>query len=125
MFGFGSGSSNLTKVLSVAHVQVVALYYPKTGTIRHLHMVTTMSGARPLTQEEAIAEAKQRASLRHGNVEELAIALSNDAEHGHRPHRIDIKTKAFVPLPNARNKPTRGKKAKTVRKRGTEIKKRR
>jgi hypothetical protein len=99
MIGFGF--SGQMKALSVAHVQVVALYDPKNGTIKHLHTVTTMSGAKPLSQEEAIAEAKQRAARRYSNIEDLAVALSNDAEHGHRPHRIDIDTKAFVPMPSA------------------------
>jgi hypothetical protein len=99
MIGFGSSGG--AKAFSIAHVQVVALYDPKDGTIKHVHVVSTMSGAKPVSQEEAIAEAKQRASLRHRNVEHLAIALSNDAEHAHRSHRIDLKTKAFVPLVSA------------------------
>jgi len=69
----------------------VALYDPKDGTIKHMHVVSTMRGAKPAPQEEAIAEAKQRASQRHPR------ALSNDAEHAHRSHRINPKTKAFIP----------------------------
>jgi hypothetical protein len=38
---------------------------------------------------------------RHPNSKELAVALSNDADHGYRPHCIDPKTKAFVPMPDA------------------------
>jgi len=84
--------------LSVEHVQVVALYDPKDGRIRHIHSVTTLRGAKQVSQDQVISEAKGLASRRHKNVGALAIALSNDAEHISRPHRIDLKTKAFVPI---------------------------
>jgi hypothetical protein len=96
----GLGMSAGKNIPAVEHVQVVALYDPNSGRIVHLHMVTTLSGATPLTQEEALAEAKTRACRRNPNLEGLAVALSNDAEHGRRPHSIDPQTKAFVPLPN-------------------------
>jgi len=92
-FGFSTGKSHL----AVGHIQVVALYEPD-GTIRHVHMVTTIRGADPVTQEQAIAEARANASRRHKNSDALAVALSNDVEHGRRWHRIDPKTKAFVPI---------------------------
>ena len=99
MIGFGSSGG--AKSFSVTHVQVVALYDPKDGRIKHMHVVSSMSGAKPVSQEEAIAQAKERASKRHENVEHLAIALSNDGEHANRSYRIDLKTKAFVPLTSA------------------------
>lgn len=92
-FGFSAGKNHLT----VGHVQVVALYDPE-GTIRHIHTVTTMRGADPVTQDHAIAEAKQLAGRHHKNGDTLAVALSDDAEHARRPHRIDPKTKSFVPV---------------------------
>jgi len=92
-FGFSAGKNHLT----VGHVQVVALY-DSDGTIRHVHTVTTMRGADPVTQDHAIAEAKRHASRRHKNSDALAVALSDDVEHARRPHRIDPKTKSFVPV---------------------------
>ena len=92
-FGFSAKKNQLT----VGHVQVVALYDPD-GTIRHVHTVTTMRGANPVTQDQATAEARRHASRHHGDSDALAVALSNDAEHGRRPHRIDLKTKSFVPV---------------------------
>src|SRR5664279_1001348 len=92
-FGFSTEKNHLT----VGHVQVVALYDPD-GTIRHDHTVTTMRGAIPVTQDQATAEARRHASRRHKNSDALAVALSNDVEHGRRPHRIDLKTKSFVPV---------------------------
>jgi hypothetical protein len=101
MIGFGMSGGK--QVLSVEHVQVVALYEPESGKIRHVHMVTTLAGAARVTEEEAVAEAVRRAGRRHPNAKELAVALSNDADHGYRPHCIDPKTKAFVLMPDARS----------------------
>jgi hypothetical protein len=95
----GLGMTAGKDMLAVDHVQVVALYDPSSGRIRHLHMVTTLSGATPVSEDEAIAEAKARAGRRNADVRNLAVALSNEIEHGRRPHSIDPKTKAFVPLP--------------------------
>jgi hypothetical protein len=92
-FGFSTEKNHLT----VEHVQVVALYDPD-GTIRHVHLVTTMGGANRVTQDQATAEARLHASRRHKNSDALAVALSNDVEHARRPHRIDPKTKSFVPV---------------------------
>jgi hypothetical protein len=71
----GLGSSGGTEAFSIAHVQIVALYDPKDGTIKHMHVVNTMIGAKPASEEEAIAEAKPRASQRHRNVEPGSRAL--------------------------------------------------
>jgi len=95
MIGIATASG---RALAVAQVQVVALYDPKTGAIRHVHLVTTLAGAQPLTESDVVAEARRRASRGHQNADRLSAALSNDAEHGHRPHRIDPKTRRFVPL---------------------------
>jgi hypothetical protein len=97
-FGLAAGM----KIISVEHVQVVALYDPESGKIVHLHTVTTLTGGTPPTHEAAIAEAKLRATRRNRNIDGLAVALSNDAEHGRLPHRIDPKTKVFVPIPGSR-----------------------
>lgn len=95
-FGLSAGAKPLAE-----HVQVVALYEPD-GRIAHLHMVTTLGNAVPLSSEKAIDEARRRASRHHRDVDALAVALSNQAEHGQAPHRIDPVTKAFVALPQAR-----------------------
>lgn len=92
---FGSAGG---EELSVDHVQVVAFYEPDTGAIRQVHMVTTLAGASRLSQEEALAQAKQHGSRRRPMPDDLDVVFSEDPEHGHRPHRIDPKTKAFVPL---------------------------
>ena len=94
----GLGMANKKKVSSVEHVQVVVLYDHSSGTIKHLHMVTTLRGATRLTQEEPITVAKTQARRRNSNIDHLAVALSNDVEHGRYPHRIDPNTKMFVPL---------------------------
>lgn len=57
------------------------------GSCVHLRMVTTLSGAAPLTKQEAIEEAKAQAFRRNPDIEALAVALSHDAAHGYRPHR--------------------------------------
>jgi hypothetical protein len=92
---FGSAGG---EPLTVEHVQVIAFYEPDTGTIRHMHMVTTLAGATRLSEDEALADAKRHGSRRRPLPEELEVAFSNDPAHGHRPHRIDPETKAFVPL---------------------------
>jgi hypothetical protein len=81
----------------LGQVMVVALYDPNDGTIRHLHTVTTLVGALPSTDEEAIAAARTHAARRHANVHQLAVAISDKVEHGREPHCIDLHTKAFVP----------------------------
>lgn len=81
------------------HVQVVALYDPETGEIVHLHMITSFGGIAPLTGDEAIAAAKAQARRRNLEVDDLAVALSNEPEHGRSSHTIDPETRRFVPLP--------------------------
>lgn len=100
-FGFSADAKPLAE-----HVQIVALYEPKDGQIAHLHMVTTLGDAAPLSPQEAIDEAKRRAGRHVRDVEKLGVALSNKAEHGQAPHRIDPATKSFVALPQER--PARG-----------------
>jgi len=93
-FGFAKGQE-----LSVEHVLIVAFYEPDSGEIRHIHTVTTIRGAKRATQDEAIAEGRQSAARHHKTVDALGIALSEDAAHSRTPHRIDPKTKAFIPVP--------------------------
>jgi hypothetical protein len=101
MYAFGLSKGN---AMSIEHVQVVALYEPDTGDIRHVHAVMTLRGAKRVTEGEAIKDAKQFASRRHKNVESFAVALSNESQHAHSPHRIDLKTKIFVPVPRTTKK---------------------
>lgn len=93
----GSGTSLPQVPTEVEHVQVVALYDPRDGTIRHLHTVTTLAGATPLTEHEATAEAKAHAERRHGSLDQLEVALSNDVEHARSAQCIDPSTRHFVP----------------------------
>jgi hypothetical protein len=99
MIGFGFANGN---ELSIDHVQVVAFYEPETGDIRHVHTVTTIRGAKRVSEDQALAEAKKFASRHHKNVESFAVAFSNDPRHAHSPHRIDPKTTAFVPVTRER-----------------------
>ena len=92
--GFSKG-----KEFSIEHVQVVAFYEQDSGEIRHIHTVTTVKGAKRVTPDEAIAEGKQSAARHHKAIDKFGIALSEDAAHSSTPHRIDPKTKAFVPTP--------------------------
>lgn len=92
-FGSAGGAE-----LSLEHVHVIAFYEPDTGTIRQIHLETTLSGAPRLSQEEALAQAREHVSRRRPLPENLEVAYSEDPEHGHRPHRIDPETKAFIPL---------------------------
>lgn len=100
MIGFGTTSRGTA--LTVDRVQVIALYETSTGRIRHVHTVTTLRGAQPKEQEQVIAEAKNIAGRRHKNVESFGVAVSDKAEHGSKPHSIDLKTMTFVPTQPAR-----------------------
>ena len=100
----GVGMSAGKDPLSVEHVQIVALYEPANGTIKHLHMVTTIAGATRTPQDEVIAEARERARRRNPNVEALAVAMSTDVEHSRGMYSIDPKTRAFVQLSPERSK---------------------
>jgi hypothetical protein len=93
-FGFASKKGRL----AVQHVQVVALYNPDDGTIKHIHTVTTMQGAKPVAHDQVVSDARCYASRRHKNSDTLAVALSNDVEHARRPHRIDLNSKSFIPI---------------------------
>jgi hypothetical protein len=96
----GLGMSSEKGLAPAVHVQVVALYEQESGLIRHLHIVSTLGGAPPLSDDDAVAEAREQASRRRLDTGALGVALSNDVEHASRPHRIDPKTRAFVPLPD-------------------------
>ena len=93
--GIGSGG----KAPALKRVQTVALYDQKNGRIVHLHSVITFAGGADVTDEQAIEAALRQASRRHQDPSVFGIALSHDPEHGRRLHRIDVKTKAFLPLP--------------------------
>jgi hypothetical protein len=93
MIGSGTSEGNI----EIEQVQVVALYDSRTGSIRHIHTVTTLAGAPRTHHEDAIAGAKAYAARRHSNVDQLAVALSNDVEHARHPHYVDPKTGTFVP----------------------------
>ena len=99
MIGFGFANGN---ELSMDHIQVIAFYELETGDIRHVHTVTTMRGAKRVSKDQALAEAKKYASRHHKNVEAFAVAFSNEPRHAHTPHRIDPKTMAFVPVTRER-----------------------
>lgn len=89
------------KAPSVEATRVVALYESTTGRIRHLHSVTLLAGADPITDAEAIAAAKEFAAKHHGDVEDLAVATSEDPRHL-MPQRIDPSSGEFVPMEPAR-----------------------
>jgi len=100
MIGFGMTVQGAA--LKIDRVQVIALYDKATGKIRHVHTVTTLTGAQPMAPEQAIAEAKKMAGRRRKDVESLGVAVSDKAEHGETPHSIDLKTMAFVPVQRAK-----------------------
>jgi hypothetical protein len=97
--GINTGSAG--EAPQVESTRVVALYESTTGRIRHLHSVTVLAGADAITEDEAIAAAKERAAKHHNDVETLAVATSEDPRHL-MPHRIDPSSGAFVPLEPAR-----------------------
>lgn len=94
----GSGMSSSANTFAAQHVHVVALYDAVSGEIKHLHTVTTVGNGTPLTQTEAVAQAKSYAARRRLNVDQLEVALSEDANHGLTPHQIDPATRAFTPM---------------------------
>ena len=80
----------------IARVAVVALYDPTSGLIRHLHMAYVYEGAVDVSDDMAVAQAKRYAGqLGHG-VNDLGVAVSANAEHGSRPHRIEVESGRFV-----------------------------
>jgi hypothetical protein len=90
-----SSGGNAPKV--VDHY-VVALYEPDTGAIRHLHTVTVFEGGHRVNEQEAIQRAYDKASKAGHKTADLKIKVSKNADHGRRPHRIDLKTDEFVPI---------------------------
>ena len=92
----GFGLSARLKPMS-EHVQIVALYEPADGRITHLHMVTTLGEATPLSVEQAIDEARRRARRHVRNADDLGVALSDNPDHARALHRIDPASKTFVP----------------------------
>jgi hypothetical protein len=90
-----SNGGNAPKV--VDH-HVVALYMAETGTIRHLHTVTVFEGGHPVDEPEAVGRAQAKATQAGHNTVHLKIKVSKNADHGRRPHRIDLKTGEFVSL---------------------------
>jgi hypothetical protein len=85
----------------VESTRVVALYEPTTGQIRHLHSVTVLVGGEPVGEAEAISAAKDLAAKHHGDVEDLAVATSDDRRHL-MPHRVDPSSGEFVPIDSPR-----------------------
>jgi hypothetical protein len=95
----GVGMSSRAKLIATTHVHVVALYDGRTGTIKYLHTVTTLGKGTPLSQLEAVNQAKAHAARRAVAVDQLETATSEDPTHALSAHRIDMATKNFVPSP--------------------------
>jgi hypothetical protein len=87
------------RVPEISDIQVVALYEPDAGKIVHVHTVTVFKGGREVSEKEAIDTAVAHASKAGLRTERLKIKVSKDADHGRRPHRIDLSTGDFIPLP--------------------------
>lgn len=75
---------------------VVALYVPETGIIRHVHTVTVFEGGRAVDENEAIRRAHEKATKAGHQTSHLKVKVSKNADHGQRPHHIDLKTGEFV-----------------------------
>lgn len=82
----------------VADVHVVALYDPASGHIWHLHTVTVFEGGRHVSEEEAVAKAKELAKKQGHPVDRLHVKTAKDAAFARRPHRIDVRSGKFVLL---------------------------
>lgn len=82
----------------VADYWVIALYNSDSGAIRHLHTVTVFEGGHRVAETEAIQRAQDMASKAGHDISQLKHRVSKRFEHGHRPHRIDLKTGDFVAL---------------------------
>lgn len=93
------GFTSVGTAPKVVDCHVVALYEPDTGNIRHLHSVTVFEGARPVSEQEALRRALENASKAGHKTEHLKVATSKNYEHGAHPHRIDVDTGSFIPLP--------------------------
>lgn len=86
------------KSAKVISTQVVALYDPQSGQIRHVHAVHVHQGGRNVPDSEAIEEAHDHARRLGHDTRRLKVKVSNRSEHAHLPHRIDTLTDEFVPI---------------------------
>jgi hypothetical protein len=86
-------AGNAPKIVST---RVIALYHPVTGRIHHLHTVHVHQGGRAIPEAEAIDEAHMHAKRLGHETRDLKVKVSENAEHGHRPHRIDPSTGEFA-----------------------------
>ena len=62
-----------------------------------MHSVTVFEGGRAVTEKEAVDTAKSLAKRAGRPIAELAVKVSKDLSHAHRPHHIDAKSGEFVP----------------------------
>jgi len=92
------------KAPALERVRTVALYERDTGRIVHVHVELTFAGGVQPTDDQIVAATLQRAARRHTDATRLGVALSDDLEHARRPHRIDLGSKAFVPLASSRTR---------------------
>jgi hypothetical protein len=74
------------------------LYHPETGLIHHAHTVFVHEGGRAVPEREAIEVAHRQARNLGHETAKLKVKLSDNADHGRHPHRVDIKTGKFVAL---------------------------
>jgi hypothetical protein len=93
--------------MKIADVHVVALHDKKRGVIRHMHQVVVLGGATPVSLEEAVESAHERAASFGIKPGTLGVKASKDLEHARLPHKIDLKSGAFVviEMPKAPRKP--------------------
>jgi len=96
--------ANAGKTLEVVDTHVVALYDAETGRIAHVHTVTVFKGGSPVTEKEAIEAARKVANKSGVKTDRLKIKVSKDAAHGRGPHRIDVASGNFLPLPAHKRK---------------------
>jgi len=80
------------------NVIVVALYSPESGSILHVHSVTTFHGGRSVAEKEAVEAAYDQAARLGHVVSQLKPKISSNAEHAWHPCRIDPATGDFVSL---------------------------
>ena len=80
----------------VVATQVIALYDPATGRIRHCHTVHVHKGGREVSEKEAIEAAHRQARRMGHDTAQLKVKVSNDPAHGHAPHVIDLHSGEFV-----------------------------
>ncbi|MCO4882455.1 hypothetical protein VOI32_38170 [Paraburkholderia caribensis] len=99
---FGGGGGNAPEV---SDVYVVAIYDPKTGKILHTHNVTVFKGGRSVTEKEALDTAFARASDAGHQTDNLKSTVSKNPQHGRSPHKIDLATGQFIPVPAKRPLP--------------------